>query len=117
MTHQEELEEVRKAIIKVVPDFREVRLCDCKHCASNAGYTHLLAPRPIRLTDVMRTVNNLLFIVDGNGNFYHLKMKLSDRFPTFDSGRGTQIWDLADDDLNNQSEATISFLHEILCKQ
>lgn len=67
--------------------------------------------RPITLADVLRAIGNMLIIVDSEGNFYKMQMKLSDKLPKLGSHLGT--WDLTKD-LDGQSEDTIEFLLEII---
>lgn len=70
--------------------------------------------RVIHLADVMLTISNMLVIVDCDGNFYQLKMRLADRMPTFESCLGK--WSLFDDDLDDQHSTTHKFIANLLRK-
>lgn len=101
MTNEQKLESIRQACIKANPDVY-----------SPTGLEPLLEGRPIRLADVLLAIGNMLTIVDCDGNFYQMKMKLSDKEPKFEKHLGK--WNLRIDDLTQQSEAFIDFLHSLL---
>lgn len=81
--------------------------------SSFASKDYKIIGRDITLSDILRAIYNMLIIVDAHGNFYRMKMKLSDKIPKLGEYLGR--WDLTTD-LSHQSPETIDFLHSILCK-
>lgn len=115
------LEAVRAAIIKVVPEIE----FDCPQCGGNGWYISpdlrgepeqfqcqncnaggkLLAREP-RLSDVLVAIDKKLegvrFATVASNGWMH-----------FNYERG--FWNMRTDDLSQQSEDTISFIHSLLC--
>lgn len=87
-----------------------------------SGHRHLvqmdkkyeILGRPIRLADVLLAIDqkysdgNIRFVSDG-GYFWNWDLETS-------PNEYGAIWNLKDDNLDNQSEETKSFLYELLCK-
>ena len=120
MTKEQKIEEIRKKAILVNPEIVELKFgCEIKYDNKNVrlvrqGFTgnwlletglsvdisdYKIIGRPIRLADVLLAI-----------------MRKSDynnptRNETFDLIR---LWNCADDNLENQSEEMITFIHELL---
>lgn len=102
LSHQQRLEAVRAKIVEanLNGDWRESTCGRCGTCSSKFNV------RPIRLTDVLLASQ----AADGTGinQFGWFFMLLEDDVEC-------PQWNLRRDSLDDQSEETISFLHQVLC--
>jgi len=71
--------------------------------------------RPIRLADVLLAIGTNKVGCDGEGNFSRVRSyeEASKRL----SPKLVCKWNLRDDNLNNQSEETITFIHNLICHE
>lgn len=104
----EKLTEVRAAIVKACPDI----VIDCiAHEQGEQEPAIEEVHRPIRLADVLRAMDKAdipyTLSVDQSGYFW--KLANHEYWAT-----GVE-WNLAVDNLDDQSSETIAFLHSILC--
>lgn len=96
----------------IINHFYEVEGLDSMNEIRDDHIAKILGTPP-NIGDVLRAINNMMVVVDGNGNFYHLKMKLSDNLPKFDKSKGTVRYNLSAP-FTDQSDEFYSFLIDIL---
>lgn len=104
------LESVRAKVIEAVPEIThrtEIVV------GPRGGLAIQTFHNTITLADVLRAIGNMLVMVDCWGNFYHMKMKMSDKLPTFDKEAGSVRWNLSLP-LDEQQPEVIEFLAKIL---
>lgn len=108
----QKLQELREIIIKAVPDivgkedcpcngWKYVIRTECKECRGLEGFR--LKYRKIRLVDVLLAVKKI-----GYSSTEKWRLQKDNVFKL------VELWNLKKNDLNNQSEETINFLHGLL---
>lgn len=108
---KEKLQQIREAVIESNPEIlKRGELCDVIHCSDSKGVNsncnYVL--RPIRLADVLSSVRR--------GDRYIFEELEEHRDFLYNLCGDTLVaWNTYKDDLNDQEESTINFLHSILC--
>lgn len=100
------LEEIRAAVVKACPEIGH-HYCGSSYCGIDPKCLEEHS-RPIRLADVLRAL-------DINSTDRRWGCAVSSNLFAITFAGNTAIWNLALDNLDDQSEATIAFIHKILC--